>query len=265
MAESKPVIVSTISLLVPPFMDKDPAYWFELLELEFSCKGVTDDSIRFSFLTTRLPPNVLILIKDVVQRSAVGERYTMVKQAVISRLAPSERSRMSQLFGASPLGEKKPSALLTEMRNCVGNSLMDERFLRELWMQRLPEYIQGILVMAQALPLDETARMADGILERYSQVPSPISSISSDPSGSPRQPRSDVADAMAEIAALRRDFQRATIAPRQRSRTRSRHRSPTPGARPICRIHRKYGDAARSCHPPCFYRQSKSGNRKADA
>lgn len=260
--ESKPLVLGSTQLLVPPYIESDPVLWFSLLESEFNSKSILLDSVKFSHLTMRLPPNVLLQVRDVILSTTEGNKYTELKALIINRTTPSERIRMQKLFGGLQLDNRKPSALLAELRVCLGGLSMDELLLRELWLQRLPDQVQGILTLAKSSSLNETAQMADEIIERVipcHQIVAPVSKFQ------PSSSSADQTDVRSEIAALRRDLERATVERRGCTKNCLRRRSPSLTSSAICRIHRKYGDKARNCHKPCSFHKLQSGNFKADA
>ena len=149
MSEPKRFVLTTPDIAVPSFISKDPEYWFHFLETEFCARNINDDSARFSQLSRKLPEDVLLQVRDTVLAAPEGERYDSVKHAVLTRTVQSERSRFQQLFGNLEVVGKKPSSILVEMRRLLGTSHMDESLLKELWLQKLPDYAQAILVAAK--------------------------------------------------------------------------------------------------------------------
>ena len=142
---------------------------------------------------------------------------------------------------------------------------MDESLLKELWLQKLPDYAQAILVAAKCSPLGEVAEMADSITERMRPcAPEPgLPAVTASASFQPI--RHCDSDLRAEIAALRNEVRNLRRGRQSRSRAPPRQRSGSSKRIPICRIHWKYGDEARNCFKPCSYHASKAGNPPADA
>ncbi|CAH8465108.1 unnamed protein product [Dicrocoelium dendriticum] len=256
--------VQALSLVVPPFIEKDPVLWFMILEAEFTSKHVTNDSAKFNHLLTRLPTDITLALRDLIITSCPPDRYNSLKNAVIKRVTPSVKSRLHKLFTGLQLGSSKPSALLLEMRGLLQGLHMDESLLRELWLQRLPENVQAMLSLAKSQPLSEVADIADDMMDRFTGPPCPSSSslrspdvgFTVDPSvqtiGTATPP--STGELLAEIAALRQEVQSLKLHRHQRD---SPSRSPSPSRRrtrrPICRYHTRFGRSARNCIKPCSF------------
>lgn len=265
--------VQAVSLVVPPFIEKDPVLWFMILEAEFTSKHVTSDTAKFNHLLTRLPTDITIALRDLIITSCSSDRYNCLKNAVIKRVTPSDKTRLHKLFTGLQLGSSKPSALLLEMRGLLQGSCMDESLLRELWLQRLPDNVQAMLSLAKSQSLSEIADIADVIMDRFTGPPGPSSSSVSLPNANPTSdlaihaidtaspPSTNVL--VSEIAALRQEVQRLKLHRCQRD---SLSRSPSPSRRrtrrPICRYHARFGRAARNCVKPCSF--SVQGKGQAD-
>ncbi len=178
-----------------------------------------------------------------------------------SLTALSEQRRLQQLFTEEELGDRKPTQLLRRMQQLLGDRPgLDTSFLRELFLQRLPQSIRIVLASTpDGTALDKLAEMADKIME----VATPSISAMNTPSWCGTTPLPSSATDMEQ---LRSDMQRLEKLVRQLSRTRSssqssRHssrHSPTPttetdatdSSDSLCWYHRKFGDRARSCHQP---------------
>ena len=147
---------------------------------------------------------------------------------------------------------------------------LDESFLRELFLQRLPSNVSMVLAATPSTThLQSLAELADRVTEvaappvatvtpsgpLASQPPqaTPVSTV-----GAYQPTSADFERILSELSKLQTTVGSLTWA---RSRTpsgRSRHRSPTPNPIPsvtdqICWYHQKYGDEARKCNPPCSH------------
>ena len=75
---------------------------------------------------------------------------------------------MQQLFSAEELGDRKPTQLLRRIQQLLGEraSTTDSTFLRELFLQWLPNNVRMILASTSATSsLDELAELADKIMD----------------------------------------------------------------------------------------------------
>ena len=280
MAEQKLAVLSdppiqVVSLAIPPFMESDPELWFMHLEAEFANNRITGDTPKFNQLLSKVPREISTQLRDILLSLTPDNRYEPLKEALIKRLRPTERTRMQQLFYGIQLGNRSAVSLLSDMLQLLGGSTLDEGILREMWLQRLPVNVQAILMTAKSQPLHEAAQLADAVMERFGQgtsLPAPPAQSPSYPASvpippsistvAPAAPTPDTNVVMAEIAALRRDFQQLALnqrrggfrnrSPRRRSRSRPRGT--------VCWYHERYGTAARRCTKPCSFVAPESGN-----
>ena len=136
---------------------------------------------------------------------------------------------------------------------------LDNSFLRELFLQRLPPNIRMVLAFTpDGTTIDKLAETADNIME----VAAPSVAAMATPPSAGVSP----SDLTAEFGHLRSEIQRLeklmnTFARNRspsRPNTRPSHRSPTPpptsnSSDTFCWYHRKFGDQARTCRSPCSW------------
>ena len=275
--------VNVLTLAVPAFDDIDAEVWFAVLELELTNRNINTDEAKFSQLVPRLPKGMLMLIKHILLDPKSSTKYDDVKEIVLKEVRPTERARLEQLCSKIHLGTKKPSVLLREMQQLAGASYIHESLLKELWLQRLPDYTQALLAASPARNLDELAASADSVHERL-----PLAQFQGFPSPSTSQQCQNccsVATKDEEIKVLRMALERLTVTPeqhhnedlsstlaairqavqnvrphrpfRQRSISKprmTRQRTPSTGRSGLCWYHWRYRDEAQNCRPPCTYR-----------
>lgn len=133
---------------------------------------------------------------------------------------------------------------------------LDSTFLKELFLQRLPANIRMVLATTPATTtLEELAELADRVAEVATPV---IAAIT------PTQRTSEVEQLRAEVAKLQTSLQSLTREKRSRvTGGGSRVRSPPPPSltgnqHTICWYHRKFGEAATKCTPPCSMAQQEN-------
>ncbi|KAL1375085.1 hypothetical protein pipiens_017711, partial [Culex pipiens pipiens] len=97
--------------------------------------------------------------------STTADKYDTLKAAVIAHFRPSESQQLTSLLSGMTLGDRKPSALLSEMRRLGGTGCTDS-VLANLWLRALPSTVTAIIAaMPATTSLDEQAKVADKILE----------------------------------------------------------------------------------------------------
>ena len=254
---AEPGRVEAYAMKIPPYWTSDPQVWFVQVEAQFAARGITSQRTMYHHVVGSLSPEIAMEIRDLLLKPPEDHQYDVLKQKLIERTAASEQRRLQQLLTAEELGDRKPTQLLRRMQQLLGEKMptTDGSIVKELFMQRLPTNVRMVLAAAsERTPLEELAALADKIME----VASPsIATVAS-----PTQATSEVDSLRAENASLRKQIsalQAATGPRRRRSRSRNHGRPRSPSQSGVCWYHRRFGDAARKCSPPC----SKAGNHQA--
>ncbi|KAH7980557.1 hypothetical protein HPB49_017259 [Dermacentor silvarum] len=188
----------------------------------------------------------IFLRRDLIWFCSVSA-YTTLKQLLISRLTPSEPQQLKQLLHGAELDDQTPSQLLRHMQQLLGTTTtdVDSRLLRELFLQWFPTNVQMVLALAADKQLPQLAELADLV----TAVASPSIAAAQTYMGihtstnelqDIREQISHLADTVAAIrdSSACAEHQRAAAQPQQ---LRQR----------ICWYHRKHGNAACKCIPPC--------------
>ncbi|GFU20307.1 hypothetical protein NPIL_704921 [Nephila pilipes] len=152
------------------------------------------------------------------------------------------------------------------MKELAGTALNDD-FLRNLWLLRLPSEIQTILSISSE-KLENMAKLADKIAEVRASPFTPdvyaVAGRSEQSSDSPNSSLNEMIALRCEIASLSKQIERLS---RDRSRNRSRrrygkspYRSKTPSRREdynfngeFCYYHNRFGSKAKKCREPCTF------------
>ncbi|KAH7969766.1 hypothetical protein HPB52_021734 [Rhipicephalus sanguineus] len=174
-------------------------------------------------------------LADILASPHPSHPYDTLKAAIISRKSESEHSRLQQLITATELGDRRPSQLLRRMRQLLGgpSAPQEEKLLRELFLQRLPQSMVPVLVTAGDVPVDTLAEIADRVAD-YSRAHS-LNAVTTPPPATAADP------ALASIenrldALVRRldDFVPAHRRPSSRFQIHSRSSTPprSPELRP---------------------------------
>ena len=268
---------------LPPFMMEDPEAFIALLEAQFRDHRITSQMSRYNKLLAAIPPQMLGNFRDIFMQTPEKDPYDVLKKALLQRTAASEEARIQHLLSGIQLGSMTPSQLLRQMRNLVGESSVNDAVLRQMWLQRLPPYVQGILkVFISGHTLEQCAEAADRALEG-SQFFSPgVASTAYHPPlagtsyvpPSTANPTNTLTDVQLLCQELRQmsmrmsDMQvainnlQANRQPRGRSFSRSRRsqsRNRTPSRGGVCYYHRRFKSQARKCEPPCSF-NAQQGN-----
>ncbi|KAH8020279.1 hypothetical protein HPB51_025799 [Rhipicephalus microplus] len=156
---------------LPLFWPNSSSTWFLQVEAHFRLRQITSQQTRHWQLVSCLPPDVADDLADILASPHPSHPYDTLKAAIISRKSESELSRLQQLITATELGDRRPSQLLRCMRQLLGgpSAPQEEKLLRELFLQRLPQSMVPVLVAAGDVPVDTLAEMADRVAD-YSRA-----------------------------------------------------------------------------------------------
>lgn len=270
--------ISTVNIKLPEFWSSDSELWFLMIEATFRRHKITSQHSKFDHVVSSLPPSAAFLIRDIIRAPPDEGSYDTLRETLISRTTESEERRLRQLLTSEELGDRKPTELLRCMLQLLGDkqNSIDGVILRELFLQRLPTQVRMILSTSTSESLETLARMADQIIDVSSpgilqirQEPQWVNPVLTPPLSDDRLMElleanraltAKVEQLSKNVADLRLDRRRSTTRSRQvfyGRRSRSRSQSPRTGE--MCWYHRKFGDNAQNCQPPC----SQQGNDRA--
>lgn len=249
-AATTPTTQSSVTMRIPRFWKENPAVWFAQLEAQFENYNIGSEQSKYFAVLPELEPELLSQVSDIIL-SRPNNAYTQMKQRLIDHFSISEEKRIKRLLNEMPIGDRKPSSLLREMRNLANGGVNDE-FLRTMWLQRLPSQTQAILATSTE-PLENLASMADKIGDISGSSTRNISAI---------QESTDINELRQQIATLTSAIERLQSSRNRQSRSSSRKRQP--GSRSlsqkVCYYHRKFGSNARCCRQPCTFKATSSEN-----
>uniref|UniRef100_A0A2M4BWK7 Tick transposon n=1 Tax=Anopheles marajoara TaxID=58244 RepID=A0A2M4BWK7_9DIPT len=160
------------------------------------------------------------------------------------------------------LGDRRPSELFADMRHAA-NTALSETVLQDLWASRLPAHAQSAVIAFRGTIAEKMA-VADAIIDSLSlrgmsgAGPARLNAVASPSSSEMSELRQMVADLTRSVVQL------STLVSRRRSRSRgrstSRPREESGHAGPqVCFYHRRYGNEARNCIPPCSHSATAPG------
>ena len=243
---------------VPAFLPKDPDLWFLQLESTFAAQKIAHDSIKFHVTISRLDPPTLFQVQDILRNPPSEGKFDFLKAEIIKRLSISETHRLQQLLSSEQLGSRRPSQMLREMQRLLGEKVetFDKGVFRQLFLQRLPSHVQGVLAaFSSDMNLDKLAEAADKMLETMPPV-APVEQADSTRLSRLEDMMESVVSSLAKLTADQITHRsQANRSPSSRRRS-FRPRSKSPRPTDICFYHHRFGDSARKCAPPC----KKAGN-----
>ncbi|XP_067134503.1 uncharacterized protein [Centruroides vittatus] len=217
MKSEDPVEVACVSVKIPPFWRKNARVWFTQVESQFAVSNITTEVTKYHHVLGSLDCEIAKLVADLISQPLKSTPCMDLKSQLIDEFEESESRKAKKLLLEIKLGDKKPSALLREMRALAGMQVMDE-FLRTLFLQRLPNNTCSTS--------DATAHQTDRL--------------------------SCLEKAVSELAMSIHELRAHSPSCSER-----RRRSPSPNlpGYNVCWYHLKFKANAKKCTPPCSFKR----------
>jgi len=236
---------------LPPFNREHPKLWLEHIEYFFKLYDITTEEDKFQRTVVALPTDIFGDLGDILSTPSKEAPFSQLVQELTAIYEPSNQQRFQRLMRQDPLGDRKPSQLLKCMQQLAGSS-MEEHFLREMFLERLPKNVREILVVQpKSVGLKELAQMADQVMEVGNAQPTAnaISAVSK---------QSDVQQLTEMISALRLEVSEMKSMVENQRQSGSRtvycsHNKQAAATHGYCRWHRRFGKKAHNCEKPCSF------------
>jgi hypothetical protein len=240
-------------LKLTTFPKTHPDLWFVQTELQFKRHNISSEKIKFSYVVGVLDIEVLAEVSDIVlDHETLQTPYTDLKKRLINIYQDSKEKKLRKLLTDLDLGDKKPTALLREMKR-LGGANAPDALLKSIFLEHMPPNIRVILASSTDT-LQNLAEMADKIQETVGPQPS-ISAVSQT-SELEKLIQSMETRLGARIDALEQRQSRSrrrSPSPYDRSfrpRSQSRNRNDDDG---LCWYHYRFGKKAKKCAKPCNF------------
>ncbi|CAH8572117.1 unnamed protein product [Heterobilharzia americana] len=111
----------------------------------------------------------------------VSDPYALLKAALLEKSDLTDRQRLDESLRNIELGSHSTTEVLARMREVIGARIFDDGLFRELFLSKLPQPVQTVLVTLQSVPLDDLAASADKTLQTPSRPVSNAYSICDKP------------------------------------------------------------------------------------
>ncbi|BHF85288.1 hypothetical protein SprV_1002845100 [Sparganum proliferum] len=173
---------------LPDFWQHAPELYFFRIEATFHSAKITRETDKYYNLVEALPPTILSQVQTLLRDPPSDVPYTRLKADLLRLTSVSDRQRYHAPVKEVALGDRKPSELLRRMRSLLGNMQIDEKFFKEMFLERLPTSVQTILASgSDDLDISKLAEMADRMMEvehlsspTIAQVSQPLNVSTSD-------------------------------------------------------------------------------------
>src|SRR5450830_1058322 len=158
---------TAVSFKLPPFYLEDPLMWYTQSEAVFRRRLCRDPAQRFDAVVEALPPHIAIAARDIifsVDPDTDPAAYQKLKDHLLSAYGKTKWQLAAAVLDSPMLGDRKPTAALTEMRANKPPNCQEDTLFQLLFIRCLPHAV-GSQIMAADLPnVDAMAAMADRII-----------------------------------------------------------------------------------------------------
>lgn len=274
---TEPLMQASVHLNIPPFIPSNTKNWFLQLQAVFACRKITSQAIKFSKVVENLPADMIDDIADLLDPIPAENPYDTLKNAIIKRTGRSDEQMLKDFFNNTHMGDRTPSQLLRYMKQQLGNNTMSEPVLRRLWVDKLPTTMAQILApFSDDADLEKLANMADKIHNGYNPkiqaITHPhLTQTLTDNNNRQSSLQTEIADIKEQLQFLTAQLRQTRISSRpmernnyRRDQSQSRekfNKSQTHRLnQDFCWYHQTFGQKARKCSEPCFFKTKSLGN-----
>ena len=145
---------------LPSFLPNDVELWLRQVDTRLELLKFTTESQKYKYVSSCLPPEAVKVASDLIRNEPADNPYTALKTRIKEEFELTSTAKIRKLLADCRLGDRKPSALLCEMRQLNANRVNDE-ILRELFYKALRKTIRTILITTRVTDLDIAAKAAD--------------------------------------------------------------------------------------------------------
>ncbi|BHF74069.1 hypothetical protein SprV_0401715300 [Sparganum proliferum] len=247
-----------INFTLPEFGQHSPELYFIRIKSAFYSANVTKELAKYHKLVEVLPASVISQVQSLLSNPPKEAPYSTLKADILRLNSVFHRQRYHHSLRQESLGDRKPTELQRRMRSLLGDMQVDDKFIKEMFLERLSADVQTILASgSQDLTVSQLAEMADRMIE-VQRFQSPSVAQTSTYSSTVKERLMRQVSAMAhEMVSLKLQLARLTSS-RSRSCRLSRSR---PRIADTCWYHTNFGVKARRHSSACFFKP-KQGNKR---
>lgn len=243
--------------LIPTDVRNDPALFFAQLDLYFRQKTISGQTEKFCHVATILPQDVIVEVRDLIISPPTEKPYDTLRERVTTAVSVSAHRRISQLLEQETMGDSTPSQFLKRLQK-LAEGTMDNNIVKHIFLQRIPtEYKVVIAAQDESMPVERVAEIADHIADIMSTRSSTVAGVQTSEKD---ELLSKLMEGQTRLEArmnkMAEDIARLTLENKQRRGGARSHCRERKQDRTICWKHKRFGEKANSCIPPCSYKSS---------
>jgi hypothetical protein len=241
------------SFSLQPFWLSNPEAWFALAEGQFYMRGITDARMQFYLAASAIPESQFRTLGDLLRGPPPPDAYTLLKSRLLAAHTLTDFQRMEQLTRYRPIGNQRPTELLSELAQFCPQGEEDTKIFRLLYLSRLPCELRMILSEDKDSSLAALAARADQLWSHAPQHSAGVAAVSSEANEG-------------EVAAISHQQQGGARRGNSKSRggggrNKQQKRDGVQDrqaqlASGLCWAHWRFGEEAYGCRPPCKWAEN---------
>ncbi|VDP67776.1 unnamed protein product [Schistosoma mattheei] len=191
--------------------------WFCYAEADFTEHGVTDTLAQFLAVVKLLRRKFNRFVTPGIFTSDFSEPYETLRRSIPKRGDLTDRPRLDQLLNNIDLQHGSVTHIMQRMREVTGQRTFDDGFFGQLFLSKLPQQVQVVLVSFQNNALDEVGASTDCFLEITKSSNADVFSVKEKPQTT-QNDTTDLCHALTRYLNLRTDRSRSRTPRRSISR-----------------------------------------------
>ncbi|VDP47958.1 unnamed protein product [Schistosoma margrebowiei] len=235
--------------------------WFCYAEADFHDHGVINTRAQFLAVVEALPREFNRYVTLSMFTSGVSEPYEILKRSILKRGDLTDRQWLDQLFNNIDLQHGSATDMLQRMGEVIGLITFDEGLFKQLFLSKLPQQVQAVLVSFQNNALDELAASADRTLEITKSSTTEVVSAKEKPQTT-QNDITELCHTLTYYFYFRNDRNRSHSPRRSIPRKRSASRPRETDNPDWHWYHNQYGKSSRNCRKPCNFPNMKMTDSK---
>ena len=151
---------NAVSSKLPAFWADNVETWFAQAEAEFTLRGITADSTKYSHVVAALTGDAATTAEELIINPPDTNKYQAIKDFLVGAYGLTESERAERLLHMEDLGTRKPSQLMSRILHLYGKN--QHNFLvRHIFIRALPDELRQALANSTEEDLHKLAKEAD--------------------------------------------------------------------------------------------------------
>src|SRR5678816_947438 len=155
---------------IPPFNEFNALEWIRQTTMIFNLNEIIDQRERVRLLASKLPSKITNSLKLPLK----DDCYTKLVKVIEKLYAPSLRTQIEEVFQSGMREGELPSDYAVRIKEMLGLSTFDSitdndaKFIRELFLLRLPKQLQiSLMTTEKNHDFEELIEIADDIFNKF--------------------------------------------------------------------------------------------------